>query len=58
MRDGGSPEDVGYVLEVFPIVRWEDEAKSDRYRTRDLVLIYMNALAVVVTETTGDVGEI
>ena len=42
---GLSREDAGYVLETFPIVRRQDEAEFGRYRTRDLVLAYMNALA-------------
>ena len=40
-----SREDAAYVLETFPIVRREDEAAFGSYRTRDLVLAYMNALA-------------
>ena len=32
-------------MSTFPIVRREDEAAFGRYRTRDLVLAYMNALA-------------
>ena len=32
--------------DTFPIVRRDDEAQFDgRYRTRDLILAYMNALA-------------
>ncbi len=42
---GLSREDVSYVLDTFPIVRREDEAEFGRYRTRDLILAYMNALA-------------
>ena len=38
--------DAGYVLDTFPIVRREDEAQFDgRYRTKELILAYMNALA-------------
>ena len=44
-------EDADYVLSTFPIVRREDEAAFGSYRTRDLVLAYMNALAAGDTET-------
>ena len=48
---GLSRADAGYVMETFPIVRRQDEAEFDgKYRTREMVLAYMNALAV------GDVG--
>ena len=46
---------VDYVLSTFPIVRREDEAAFGSYRTRDLVLAYMNALAVGDTETVVSV---
>ena len=48
---GLSREDANYVLDTFPIVRKEDEAKFGCYRTKDLVLAYMNALAAGDTET-------
>ena len=48
---GLTREDAGYVLDTFPIVRKEDEAEFGRYRTKDLVLAYMNALAAGDTET-------
>ncbi len=41
----------GYVLDTFPIVRKEDETRFGRYRTKDLILAYMNALAAGDTET-------
>ena len=44
-------DDANYVLGTFPIVRREDEAAFGSYRTRDLVLAYMNALAAGDTET-------
>ena len=47
---GLSREDAAYVMDTFPIVRREDEARFGRYRTREMVLAYMNALA------SGDVG--
>ncbi len=44
-------DDAGYVLDTFPIVRREDEAQFDgRYRTKELILAYMNALAAGDTE--------
>ncbi len=44
-------KDAEYVLSTFPIVRREDEKQFGRYRTRDLILAYMNALAAGDTET-------
>ncbi len=45
-------DDADYILNTFPIVRRENEAQfNDRYRTRDLILAYMNALAAGDTET-------
>ena len=49
---GLSREDAAYVMETFPIVRREDEAAFGSFRTRDLVLAYMNALAA------GDTGTV
>ena len=48
---GVSRDDADYILSTFPIVRREDEAAFGRYRTRDLILAYMNALAAGDTET-------
>ena len=48
---GLTKEDAEYVLETFLIVRREDEAVFGRYRTRDLILAYMNALSAGDTET-------
>ena len=48
---GLSRDDAGYVLGTFPIVRREDKAAFGRYRTRDLILAYMSALAAGDTET-------
>ena len=43
--------DAGYVLDTFPIVRREDQAQFDgRYRTKELILAYMNALAAGDTD--------
>ena len=44
-------DDAGYVLGTFPIVRRQDEAQFGRYRTRDLILAYMNALSAGDVET-------
>ena len=48
---GLSREDAEYVLSTFPIVRREDEKQFGKYRTRDLILAYMNALQAGDTET-------
>ena len=48
---GVSREDAEYVLGTFPIVRRQDEAEFGRYRTRDLVLAYMNALSAADLDT-------
>ena len=48
---GLSREDAGYVLSTFPIVRREDEKVFGHYRTRDMILAYMNALAAGDAET-------
>ena len=48
---GLSREDAAYVLNTFPIVRREDVAAFGRYRTKDMILAYMNALAAGDTET-------
>ena len=47
---GLSRDDAGYVMDTFPIVRRQDESAFGSYRTRDMVLAYMNALSA------GDVG--
>ena len=44
-------DDAGYVLNTFPIVCREDEAEFARYRTRDLILAYLNALTVGDSQT-------
>ena len=48
---GLTKEDAEYVLDTFPIVRREDKAAFGHYRTRDLILAYMNALSAGDTET-------
>ena len=52
---GLSREDAEYVLGTFPIVRKQDETAFGSYRTRDLVLAYMNALDAGDTETVVSV---
>ena len=42
---GLSRDDAAYVLDTFPIVRQHDRAATGTYRTRDMVLQYMSALA-------------
>ena len=42
---GLSRDDAGYVLDTFPIVRRDDEQAFGCYRTKDMILAYMNALA-------------
>ena len=49
---GLTRDDAAYVLSTFPIVRREDEAQFGVYRTRDLILAYMHALAAGDTDTT------
>ena len=45
-------DDASYILSTFPIVKRQDEADFDgRYRTKDLILAYMNALAAGDTRT-------
>ena len=52
---GLSREDAGYILDTFPIVCREDKKAFGRYRTREMILAYMNALAAGDTETVVDV---
>lgn len=40
-----------YVLDTFSILQQQDEARFNRYRTKDLVLGYMNALSAGDTST-------
>ena len=48
---GLSKEDAGHVMDTFTIVKEQDELEFDRYRTRDMVLAYMNSLDSGDTET-------
>ena len=52
---GVDREDAAYVLGTFPIVQRQDVDKFNSYRTRDLVLAYMNALDAGDTETVVSV---
>ena len=44
-------ENAAYILDTFPIVRKQDEAEFGHYRTKIMILAYMNALAAGDTET-------
>ena len=46
-----SHDDAQYIFDTFPIVRRNDEAAFGTYRTREMTLAYMNALAAGDTET-------
>ena len=48
---GLDKDDADYVLGTFPIVRRDDEKQFGSYRTRDLIIAYMNALAAGDTES-------
>ena len=41
---GLSRDEAGYVLDTFPIVRRDDEQAFGFYRTKEMILAYMNAL--------------
>ena len=42
---GLTRHDAAYILETFPIVKRQDEAEFGSFRTKNLILAYMNALA-------------
>lgn len=46
--------DADYILNTFPIVREQDEKQFGRFRTRDLILAYMNAIAAGDLEAVLD----
>ena len=48
---GISREDASYIMDTFPIVRRQDVDEFGSYRTKEMVLAYMNALAAGDTET-------
>ena len=43
--------DAAYTLSTFRIIQRQDQAAFNRYRTKDLILAYMNALAAGDTES-------
>ena len=47
---GLSRDDAAYVMDTFPIVRRDDEKRFGKYRTKEMVLAYMNALVAGDTE--------
>ena len=49
---GLSRADASYILDTFPIVRRQDKAAFGHYRTKEMILAYMNALAA------GDTGAV
>ena len=48
---GISREDASYIMDTFPIVRNQDVDEFGSYRTKEMVLAYMNALAAGDTES-------
>ena len=48
---GVSREDASYIMDTFPIVRNQDVDEFGSYRTKEMILAYMNALAAGDTET-------
>ena len=48
---GISRGDAAYIMDTFPIVRRQDMKVFKRYRTKEMVLAYMNALAAGDTDT-------
>ena len=48
---GISREDADYILGTFPIVRRQDEKQFGTYRTKDMILAYMDALEAGDTTT-------
>ena len=52
---GINRDDAAYILDTFPIVRKHDKAEFGHYRTKDMVLAYMNAVKAGDMETILDV---
>ena len=48
---GLSKDDAGYVLDTFTIVKRDDESAFGFFRTKDMILAYMNALSAGDVET-------
>ena len=44
-------EDAAYILSTFPIIQRHDESAFGHYRTKALILAYMNALGTGDTRT-------
>jgi transposase len=42
---GLSKDDAAYILDTFPIVREQDEREFGKFRTKELVLGYMELIA-------------
>ncbi len=51
---GITRNDAAYILSTFPIVQRQDQAAFGSFRTQNLILAYMNALAAGDTETVVD----
>ena len=51
-RYGLARDDDAYILDTFPIIQRQDEPTFNRYRTKDLILAYVNALAAGDTDAT------
>ena len=51
---GLTRDDAQYILSTFPIIQRQDKAAFGNYRTRNLILAYMNALAAGDTHTVVD----
>ncbi len=51
---GLDKDEASYVMDQFPIVKKDDEKAYGFYRTRDMILAYMNALSAGDTETKID----
>ena len=52
---GISNDDAEYILSTFPIVRREDKVEFGRYRTKEMIISYMNALAAGDTDVVVSV---
>ena len=52
---GVSKDDADYILSTFPIVERNDRKEFGHYRTRDMILAYMDALATGDSRTTVSV---
>ena len=48
---GLSRADAAYILSTFPIIQRQDESSFGHYRTKALILAYMNALAAYDADT-------